>query len=223
MGTQLDIFFRKNFSTFFTSYDEEWTKILNEIFAAHRDTIVVDVRRKYPALIERADFADELFRILELDAGMESVILYRLQRGLFLRDPGHAALPYLARLMKLRTGAEIYYSTAIGAGFRVEHGPAIVVGPRNIIGDNFTIHQGVTIGQRTWRARSPVDERVTIENSCVVFAGAKILGAIRLGKNVRVAANAVLLTDAEENSTYAGAPARKVRSLEPLAPGETVF
>ena len=109
--------------------------------------------------------------------------------------------------MKIRTGAELYYSTAIGPGFLVQHGVGIVLGPRNRIGKNFTIHQGVTLGQR--QLHSP-GESITIGDDCTVFAGAKVLGTVRLGDGVRLGANAVLLTDAEPHCTYAGIPAVKV-------------
>lgn len=208
METPLSIFLRKGFGTFFTSYSEDWLALAEEIFAEHREIILSDIRRKYPDLADSPAFDVELFRIVELDGGLEAVVSYRLQRGIFLRDPRHPALPYLARLMKIRTGAEIYYSTAIRAGFMVDHGVGIVLGPRNRIGRNFTIHQGVTLGQR--RLHSP-DESITIGDDCTLFAGAKILGTVRLGDGVRLGANAVLLKDAEPHSTYAGIPAVKVR------------
>lgn len=207
METPLSIFLRKGLATFFTSYSEDWLGLAAEVFAGHREILRADVRRKYPELAGSHGFEAELFRVVEWDGGLEAVVSYRLQRGIFLRDPQHPALPYLARLMKIRTGAEIYYSTEIGAGFLADHGVGIVLGPRNRIGRNFTIHQGVTLGQR--RLNSP-GESITIGDDCTLFAGAKVLGSVRLGDGVRLGANAVLLTDAESNSTYAGIPAVKV-------------
>lgn len=203
METPLSTFLRKGLSTFFTSYSEEWLALATDVFAGHREMILADVRRKYPELADDA----ELFRVLEVDGGLEAVVSYRLQRGIFLRDPRHPALPCLARLMKIRTGAEIYYSTEIGAGFMVDHGVGIVLGPRHRIGRNFTIHQGVTLGQR--RLNSP-NEAITIGDDCTLFAGAKVLGTVRLGDGVRLGANAVLLTDAEPHGTYVGIPAVRV-------------
>lgn len=42
------------------------------------------------------------------------------------------------------------------------------------------------------------------------FSGAKIIGDLRIGDNVLIGANTVLLTDADSNSSYVGVPARKV-------------
>lgn len=43
---------------------------------------------------------------------------------------------------------EIYYSSEIGEGFRINHGVGTVIGARAHIGDNFTIHQNCTIGDK---------------------------------------------------------------------------
>jgi serine O-acetyltransferase len=208
METQLATFFRKGLETFFTSYSDEWLRLAEDVFAEHRELILTDVRRKHPELADSPEADENLFRAVELDGGLEAVVSYRVQHGIFLRDPRHPALPYLARLMKIRTGAEIYYSTAVGPGFLIDHGVGAVVGPRHRIGRNFTIHQGVTLGQR--RMNSP-SEFIAIGDDCTLFAGAKVLGTVRLGDGVRLGANAVLLTDAEPHTTYAGIPAVKVR------------
>ena len=45
----------------------------------------------------------------------------------------------------------------------------------------------------------------------MVGAGAKVLGPITIGDNVRIAAGAVVLTDIPDNCTAVGVPARIVR------------
>ena len=95
----------------------------------------------------------------------------------------------------------------IGQGLNIQHGIGVVIGARNKIGNNCIIHQGVTIGQR--RLYSP-HECAVIGNNVTIFAGAKIVGSVRIGDDVQIGANAVLLSDAEPNSTYVGIPARKL-------------
>jgi serine O-acetyltransferase len=146
-------------------------------------------------------------RFLNLNAPFQAVLLYRISHILFLADPKDPFLDYLAYLMRVRTGAEVYYSSKIGEGFRIMHGAGIVMGPRHRIGNNFTIYQGVTLGQR--RQNCP-EEFLEIGNNCICFAGTKILGNIKIGHNVKIAANAVLLTDAEAGTTYGGIPARRI-------------
>jgi serine O-acetyltransferase len=41
-----------------------------------------------------------------------------------------------------------------------------------------------------------------------IGAGAKVLGSINIGDNVRIGANAVVLTDIPEGATAVGVPAR---------------
>jgi serine O-acetyltransferase len=138
---------------------------------------------------------------------MEAAFYYRLERAIYLDDPNHVMLSYLANLMKMKTGVELYYSTEIGPGLKIQHGTGIVVGSGYKIGHNFTIHQGVTLGQRR---QAESTGTVIIGNNVTIFAGAKIFGRLRIGDNVIIGANAVLLNDAESNSTYVGMPARKV-------------
>jgi len=45
----------------------------------------------------------------------------------------------------------------------------------------------------------------------MVGAGAKVLGPIRIGNNVRIAAGAVVLMDIPDNCTAVGVPARIAR------------
>lgn len=68
------------------------------------------------------------------------------------------------------------------------------------IGRNCVIFQQVTIGSNTL-----IDSKSfgapTIGDNCYIGAGAKIIGGIRIGNNVRVAANAVVSTDIPDNAT----------------------
>ena len=45
----------------------------------------------------------------------------------------------------------------------------------------------------------------------MIGSSAQILGAIKIGKNLRVAANAVVVKDVPENSTMIGIPAKAIR------------
>jgi serine O-acetyltransferase len=58
------------------------------------------------------------------------------------------------------------------------------------------------------------DLRPELGDDVVVGAGAKVLGGISLGDNVRVGANSVLLRSVPANSTVVGIPAREVFSSE---------
>jgi serine O-acetyltransferase len=170
-----------------------------------------DVTCKYPDIDKAGDWNSAIMDILETDTTIEACFYHRLTRSIFLRDSQHPSLRYFAHLMRVKTQMEIYYSTAIGPRFRIEHGMGVVIGPRNRIGSDFTVHQGVTLGQRRMFAR---DDGMTIGDHCVAFAGAAILGTVTLGDRVTIAANAVMLSDGEAGATYAGAPAVKIKRRE---------
>jgi len=166
---------------------------------------IIDANTKYFGKHTIFDW-NTLHDFIEIDPTLEAVLLYRLERQIFLKDSGSVILPYLASMMRRRTGLEIYYSTNIGSGFNVQHGFGIVIGPRYEIGNNFTIHQGVTLGQKNLNCP---DDKIIIGNNVTLFANAIVLGNVKIGDNVKLGANSVLLSDATENSIYVGAPAKR--------------
>ena len=61
----------------------------------------------------------------------------------------------------------------------------------------------MTIGNRQF-----VDDVPVIENNVHIGAGAKIIGRIRIGSNVTIGANAVVITDIPDNHIAVGVRAR---------------
>lgn len=146
-------------------------------------------------------------RFLKFDAPFQGVVLQRLSRNLFLRDARDGLLEGLSYSLRAGLGMELYYSTEVGGGWRIMHGSGLVIGPRHRIGRDFTVYQGVTLGQR----RLPEEEWIEIGDGVAIFAGAKVLGRVRIGDGARVAANAVVLEDVAAGATVAGAPAVRVK------------
>lgn len=194
----------------FSSPKDSLSGISEHINAVRQKTISA-VNSKRPGRLPLSADWNAIIAMLQIDAGLEATFLYLLQRDIFLKESSHPILPMLANLSRLRTGIEIYYSTEIGEGFNIQHGCGIVIGPRCKIGRNFIIHQGVTIGQK--HLNSP-DETAKIGDDVTIFAGAKILGNVHIGNGTQVAANAVVLSDLEAHSIYAGVPARKVGTVK---------
>jgi len=150
----------------------------------------------------------DLISMLHVEPTIEAIFFYRLERLLYLHFPESPLLPYLASTMRRRTGMEIYYSTAIGEGFSIQHGFGVVIGPRFTIGRDFSIYQGVTLGQR--RSNSPTDT-ITIGNNVTIFANATVIGNVTIGDNSTIAANSVVIDSVESNSVYGGIPARRLK------------
>lgn len=91
--------------------------------------------------------------------------------------------------------------THIGYGAKFETCPifphglyGIIVSHNAVIGSDVTIFHHVTIGEGTGGAP-------TIGKNCLIGAGAKIVGGIHIGDNVKIGANCVVVEDIPDNST----------------------
>lgn len=71
------------------------------------------------------------------------------------------------------------------------------------MGKNCVIRQGVTIGTKNEDHDVPI-----IGNNVEFGAGCKVLGKIKIGNNVIIGANAVVLCDVPDNSIAVGIPAK---------------
>jgi serine O-acetyltransferase len=100
------------------------------------------------------------------------------------------------------TGAEISLNCKIGGGLLIPHPNGIVIHPGVIIGVNCLIFQQVTLGTRG------TSDVPVIEGHVDIGAGAKVLGAIRIGAHARVGANAVVLSDVPNETDAVGIPAK---------------
>ena len=81
----------------------------------------------------------------------------------------------------------------------------VVIGETAIIGDNVVIYHGVTLGavKNTKDKRHP-----TILNDVMIGAGAKVLGNITIGNNVKIGANSVVTKDIDDNMVVVGIPGK---------------
>lgn len=117
----------------------------------------------------------------------------------------------LARIYEMRIyqahNSFIPASCEIGNGTVFGYkGIGVVIHKRARIGENCLIAQQVTIGGRSGHHDVPI-----IGNNCEICTGAKVLGPIRLGDNVVIGANAVMLQDAPDNTVWAGVPAKMIK------------
>ena len=101
-------------------------------------------------------------------------------------------------------GISIGVTAKIGRRLVIEHFGCIIVHGHATLGDDVIIRQGVTIGNK--RLDAPFDAPI-IGNRVNVGAGAKILGAIQIGDDVDIGANAVVTKSVPPNSIAAGVPA----------------
>ncbi len=83
----------------------------------------------------------------------------------------------------------------------------MVIHSRAVIGKNCIIGANVTIGGKSRWYEVPV-----IGDTVDIATGAKILGPIRIGNNVTIGANAVVVKDVPDNCIVAGIPAKIIKT-----------
>ncbi len=118
----------------------------------------------------------------------------------------------ISHFIRNTTGIEIHPAAVIGEGFFIDHGMGVVIGETAEIGKNVTLYHGVTLGGVSLEKgkRHP-----TLKDNVVVGAGAKILGAITIGENSRIGANAVVVKSVPPDSVVVGIPGQVVVRSKP--------
>jgi serine O-acetyltransferase len=128
---------------------------------------------------------------------------YNIRRR-WIRAPFSGIYKFLKLLSEILTGIELPCEAIVGKRFRIDHFGGIIISGDAVFGDDCVVRNGVTVGLRhTGKSGSPV-----IGSRVDIGAGAKILGAIRIGDDVAIGANAVVLIDVPPNSIAVGVPAR---------------
>jgi serine O-acetyltransferase len=156
--------------------------------------------------------------------GLWVMLVYRFGRwrytigSRFLRAPFSFLYRILKVLSQILTGIDLPCEVVVGRRFTIEHFGGIIISGDAVFGDDCVVRNGVTVGLRhTGQRGSPV-----FGNRVDVGAGAKILGPIRIGDDVAIGANAVVIADVPANSLAVGVPARILprKSARATAEGE---
>lgn len=141
--------------------------------------------------------------------GLLAAFLLRVQLRL-ARTPLRK-LCRLVSLLNLRlTGAEFVPGCVVGPGLVLPHPQGIVIGLGARIGNNCTVLQHVTMGERYSQGSRSDHSYPTVGDDVLLAAGAVLLGAITVGSGAIVAANAVVLENVPTGALAVGVPARVV-------------
>jgi serine O-acetyltransferase len=176
------------------------------------------IREDLQAVFDRDPAATSRMEVILTYAGFHALLAYRIAH--WLKSFGVPFVPRaISQLARLLTGIEIHPSAKIGTGFFIDHGMGVVIGETAEVGDYVTLFQGVTLGG-TGKERGK--RHPTLGNHVVVGAGAKILGGITIGDNVKIGANSVVLKNVSANSTVIGVPARVIKTQGERLPDATM-
>ena len=131
------------------------------------------------------------------------IVFFRLSS--FLKSHHIHIIPQIITFIEsIIFSSSIHHSAKIGPGLLIPHSFCIVIAGEAEIGNNATIFHEVTIGGNAKKQ----DGAPKIGNNVTMYAGAKILGPINIGDNVRIGANSVVLNSVPDNVLTVGNPAR---------------
>jgi serine O-acetyltransferase len=174
-----------------------------------RTTLYLDLARQY-FYAGQPDKQPTFGRLLlaSFSPRFMPVVLFRLSHWFYQKR-----LSPLAKIVSLVNfvlfGLEIAVRCEIGPGLYFPHTQGTVIGALRI-GTNATIYHNVTFGAREIDIGYNDTSRPVVGNNVIVGSGAKILGPVVLGDDVRVGANAVVLKDVAQGLTVVGIPAMPI-------------
>lgn len=161
---------------------------------------------------EKISFIDYL-QIFILYPSVQAMMNHRVAHKLYKKQRFFLAR-LISQISRFFTGIEIHPGAQIGESILIDHGMGVVIGETAIVGNRVTIYQGVTLGGT---GNHTGKRHPNIGDNAVIGSGAKILGPINVGNNVKVGANSVVLKDVPDDVTVVGIPAKikkKVISFE---------
>lgn len=168
--------------------------------------MIKQLKEEIDNIIQNDPAATNLLEILLTYSGLHAILAYRLANKLHKWK-----LPFVPRFIsfiaRFLTGIEIHPAATIGKRFFIDHGMGVVIGATTIIGDDCLVYQGVTLGGT---GKETGKRHPTLGDKVVVGSGAKVLGNINIGNNVRIGAGSVVITDVPDNCTVVGIPGRIV-------------
>lgn len=155
-----------------------------------------------------------------VDPGVQATLLLRIQTSLSRSHLGFCAA-LVRRINHAINGIDVVLGAEFGKALVIRHPAGIVVGRRAKLGDNVTVLQNVTIGQRNIRPGDPSDCPKILSN-VVIGAGAVVVGAITVGRDAVVGANAFVDKNVPPAHLAVGIPAQFRPRLDIESSEETI-
>jgi serine O-acetyltransferase len=163
-------------------------------------------------VLERDPAARNVLEVLLCYPGLHAIWAHRASHRLWAGGFKLIARG-LSQFTRSITGIEIHPAAVIGRNLFIDHGMGVVIGETAEVGNNVTLYHGVTLGGTSLlkTKRHP-----TIGDHVVIGAGAKVLGAITIGSNSRIGANAVVIKSTPADSVVVGVPGQVVVRDHPI-------
>ena len=169
------------------------------------------IRQDIRAAKERHPAVPSTLQVIFAYPGVHAIWGHRISHWLWNRGARVAARVF-AELTRILTGVEIHPGAILGSGLFIDHATGVVIGETAEVGDDVTIYHGVTLGgsgNDTGKRHPTIGDRV------IIGAGAKVLGAIKIGDDSRIGANAVVVKEVPSSSVVVGVPGQIISRAGP--------
>ncbi len=149
-----------------------------------------------------------LFPVFYVYCGAGYRTRFHISIMLFFKKNNYTRLAnYTANRLQKIQGVFISPKAMFDASMELRHPVGVVIGEGVKVGRNVVVYQQVTLGgARLGDGRN--NNYPEIGDNTVIFAGAVVVGRIKIGKNCTIGANSVVTKDVPDNCTAVGAPAR---------------
>jgi serine O-acetyltransferase len=151
--------------------------------------------------------------VLACYPGVRAVMHYRIAHS--LHQLGACLIArMISEIAHSATGVEIHPGAKIGKSFFIDHGTGVVIGETSVIGDRVRLHHAVTLAAPRVPAheKNDVDRQAPrhpiVEDDVAIYAGATLLGPIRIGRGSVIGGNVWLTTSVAAGSNISQAAVR---------------
>ena len=133
--------------------------------------------------------------------GFKAIAIYRISHVLYKLGYKVQAR-FISEVAHSSTGIDIHPAAEISYPFFIDHGTGIVIGETSKIGKRAKIYQCVTLGTVSLsnaKELRGVTRHPQLGDDVTLYAGASLLGAIKIGNNVTIGSNVFLTKDIPNN------------------------
>ncbi len=165
-------------------------------------SLIVKIKKDLFRIAGKDNFVEFLRRIL--GPGFRQMFFFRLSRWCKRIPLINLLIAAIYRLHSEFYGFQIPPNLDIGDGIYIGHYGTIIINANAKLGSNINLTTNVLIGQTN---RGKLKGAPTIGNNVYLGYGCVVVGNIKVGNNVLIAANAYVNQDVPDNSIVIGNPA----------------
>ncbi|OJZ74453.1 serine O-acetyltransferase [Mycobacterium paraffinicum] len=181
--------------------------------------MLADIRRDIRAARERDPARPTTLQVIFAYPGVHAIWGHRINHWLWKRGARLAARTF-AEVLRILTGVEIHPGAVLGPGLFIDHATGVVIGETAEVGEDVTIYHGVTLGGS---GRDTGKRHPTIGDRVIIGAGAKVLGAIKIGDDSRIGANAVVVKEVPSSAVVTGVPGQVISRHGRSSPDDSMM